>query len=222
MMKPIVVSCVGDSVTEGMNTTGGLKGVNAYPYVLGQLLQQHGSFTVHNFGKWGRTALKVSDMPYYDQPEYTDSLNCSPDVVIIGFGANDSKEINWNPAAYREDMLVLIQTYRALPSHPTVYLNRITCVADQGKTTCRDAVIQGEILPILDEIAAQTDCKLIDLNTLSLQHKDEYFDGVHPFDPLQRRMGEYVYNVLCSEGIGGLTAENATETVAAILPKKKN
>ena len=200
-MKPTVIACVGDSVTEGMNTTGGLKGVNAYPYVLGQLLQQRGNYTVHNFGKSGCTALKVSDKPYYDQPEYAASLQSSPDVVILGFGANDSKEINWNPVAYKEDMLALIQTYRNLPSHPTVYINRITCVADQKKTGCRDKVIQEEILPILDEISAETGCKLIDLNTLSLQHKDEYFDGVHPHDALQARMAETVYAFFCEENI---------------------
>ncbi|MBQ4322651.1 MAG: hypothetical protein IJC19_01785 [Clostridia bacterium] len=222
--KPsFTITCVGDSITEGYGTTGGFKGVNAFPYVLEGLLDKTGlaDFTVVNCGKSATTALVKGDRPYKQSAEYATSLKSNPNVVIICLGANDSKTANWNAAQYKADYKALISEYINLPSKPTVYLFYTTYVADQSKTGCRRTVIQNEIMPIQDEIAAELGLKIIDLNTLTKSNSTKYTDGVHPDDTLQAMMAEYIFNAFCSEGVAGLTAANATEKVEMIEPSEE-
>lgn len=217
------ITCVGDSITEGYGTTGGFKGVNAFPYVLSGLLNKTGvaDFDVINCGKSATTALVKGDRPYKECAEYRTSLKSDPDIVIICLGANDSKAANWNADNYRNDYYNLICEYLNLPSKPTVYLFYTTYVADQSKTGCRRTVIQNEIMPIQYELAEELDLKIIDLNTLTKNNSKKYTDGVHPNDELQAMMAEYIYNALCSEGACGLSAKNATATVSMIDPAKE-
>ena len=216
------ITCVGDSVTEGYGTTGGFKGVNAWPYVLETHLKNAGvaNFAVTNCGKSATTALTTGDRPYKNAAEYITSKASDPDIVFICLGTNDSKAANWNATKYKADYKALIQEYMNLPSKPTVYMIYTTYVADQSKTGCRRTVIQNEIMPIQDQIAKELGLKVIDLNTLTKQNATKYSDGVHPNDELQAMMGEYVYNALCSEGVVGLSAKNATATVSMIDPSK--
>ena len=217
------ITCVGDSITEGYGTTGGFKGVNAFPFVLKGLLNKTGvaDFDVINCGKSATTALVKGDRPYKECAEYRTSLKSDPDIVIICLGANDSKAANWNADNYRNDYYNLICEYLNLPSKPTVYLFYTTYVADQSKTGCRRTVIQNEIMPIQYELAEELDLKIIDLNTLTKNNSKKYTDGVHPNDELQAMMAEYIYNALCSEGVCGLSAKNATATVTMIDPAKE-
>ena len=140
--------------------------------------------------------------------------------MIICLGANDSKKANWNAAQYELDYKNLIKEYMNLASKPTVDLFYTTYVADQSKTGCTRTVIQNEILPIQDDIAKDLGLKIIDLNTLTKKNSTKYADGVHPNDQLQAMMAEYIFNALCSEGVCGLSAKNATATVSMIDPSK--
>ncbi len=218
------ITCVGDSVTEGLTTTGGVKGPDAYPAVLSGLLNaatDQAKYTVNNCGKSSTTALESGDVPYVNSAEYATSLTTDPDIVLIGLGANDSKEKNWNAAQYRADYKELIQTYMNLDSNPDVYLIYTTYVADQSKTGCQRTVIQEEILPIQYEIAKELGLKIIDLNTLTKDNADKYNDGVHPNDELQSMMAEYVFNALCSEEVIGLSSDDATASVSMIDPNEE-
>ena len=215
-----VIACVGDSVTEGMMTSGGLKGPDAYPAVLAGLIESAGieNVEVKNYGKSATTAQTSGDVPYKESLEYRNSLKCDPDVVLIGLGANDSKKANWDADRYEAHYQSLILEYMMLPSHPTVYLIYTTYVADQSKTGCQRSTIQAKILPIQKTIATDLELKIIDLNTLTKKNADKYADGVHPNDELQAMMAEYVFNALCAEGVAGLSAQDATATVSMIDP----
>ena len=212
------ITCVGDSVTEGMATTGGLKGVNAYPFVLENLLNNTGltRFNVVNCGSWGTTALTGSDKPYVNQPEYEKSKTTDPDVVIISLGTNDASR--WTTEEqYKADFKALISEYLNLPSKPTVYLFYTTYVPGENRVAQCDR-IQNVILPIQWQIAKELGVKIIDLNTLTKDNADKSADGLHPNDELQALMAEYVYNALCSENVAGLSEEDATASVSMIDP----
>lgn len=212
------ITCVGDSVTEGYKTTGGLKGEDAYPAILSQLLAGDDTleYVVHNYGKSSRTALKDNDYAYTKTQEYTDSLLTNPDAVIICLGTNDSKSGNWDAEQYKADYKALIQEYMNMDSKPTVYLAYTTYVKYYAEGDCDRETIQNEVLPIQFEIAAELGLKIIDLNTLTMNNTDKYADGIHPNDALQEMMGTYVYNALCSEGVGNLTSSDATAAVSMI------
>lgn len=221
-VKNYTIACVGDSVTEGMMTTGGLKGKDAYPAQLQGLLNKvsNGKYTVKNYGCSARTALVNGDRPYHQTSEYTSSMASNPDVVIICFGANDSKVANWNAEAFRKDYTALIKGYQDLPSKPTVYLFYTTYIANQELTGCRRDVIQNEILPIEYDIAKELGCKIIDLNTLTKENADKYADGVHPNDQLQKMMAQYIFDALCCENAIELTVGDASDDVFMIDPNK--
>lgn len=222
--KPsFTITCVGDSITEGLTTSGGVKGVNAFPYVLNTLLNQTGvaDYNVINCGKSATTALLSGDRPYKETKEYRDSKTTNPDVVIICLGANDAKPANWNAEKYENDYYNLIVEYMSLPSQPEVYLFYTTYVADQSKTSIRGDVVQGQIIPIQHRIAENLGLKIIDLNSLTRQNSTKYNDGVHPNDALQAMMAEYIFNCLCSEQVIGLSKDLSGKKVTMIDPNAK-
>ena len=53
---PIKIACVGDSLTDGSKSSGGMKGDTAYPAWLGRILGS--GYDVRNFGAAGDTLLR--------------------------------------------------------------------------------------------------------------------------------------------------------------------
>ena len=88
---PVVVACVGDSITEGIGATRADQ--YSYPAQLQGLLGE--GYAVHNYGASGMTLLAEGDYPYIRQERYAASLACPCDVVLLMLGTNDSKPQNW-------------------------------------------------------------------------------------------------------------------------------
>ena len=84
----IKVACVGDSITAGYN----ISGADTYPSQLQALLGS--GYWVGNYGNSGTTELKRSDNTYWNSWAYRQSMQFKPNIVVIMFGANDSKP--WN------------------------------------------------------------------------------------------------------------------------------
>ena len=80
------VACAGDSITYGY----GLQ--QSYPEKLGHWLGTN--YDVRNFGVSATTLLHRGDYPYIGRPAYTNALEFKADIVVIDFGANDSKHPN--------------------------------------------------------------------------------------------------------------------------------
>ena len=85
-----VVSCVGDSITYG---DGDLDGYLSYPTQLEGMLGPY-AWTVHNFGKSGRTAMTTKDAYVY-QSIYEAALASAADIYVIQLGTNDAKLQFW-------------------------------------------------------------------------------------------------------------------------------
>ena len=77
--------------------------------------------------------LRKADAPYWNHSAFKAALNSTPDVVVIMLGTNDAKYRNWNAAngtgrnlgagdEYSKDYASMIQTFRTLPSKPTVHI----------------------------------------------------------------------------------------------------
>ncbi len=218
--KQYIVACIGDSVTEGLTLSGGLKGKTSWPAWLETYLNGsgRGKYRVENYGKSGATLQKEGEKPYTLQGEYWDSLKTEADIIIIGLGANDAKKTNWNAQRYREQYRELISTYLNLPQKPKVYLSYTTYVADQSKTGIQRSVIQGEMLNIQKDLAKELGLKILDLNTLTKNNSRLYNDGVHPNDELAKLMGYFIYNSFCEEEVLGLQKGDAKEKSILLDP----
>ena len=174
-----LVACVGDSITYGAGISDRLK--NGYPAQLQQLLRPYDrNWEVRNFGVSGATLLRRGDLPYIRQSAYTDAQACNPDLVIIKLGTNDSKPQNWQyKADFVADYGALIDAFRALPSRPQVWICKPVpaFVVAWGITP---AVIQDEILPLIEQIGREKDVPVIDLYTALLDAGHLFPDGIHP------------------------------------------
>ena len=80
------VACIGASITYGATIPEREK--YAYPAQLGALLGV--GYEVFNYGVSGCTMLKKGNLSYWNTKEYLQALSCSPDVVFIDLGGNES------------------------------------------------------------------------------------------------------------------------------------
>ncbi|MGX5818220.1 GDSL-type esterase/lipase family protein [Chitinophaga lutea] len=172
--QKIKVACIGNSITFGRGL-----GDSTYPAHLQRLLGD--GYEVRNYGVSGRTLLKKGDKPYWAEAAFTEAKAWAPDIVVIKLGTNDSKPRNWdaNKADFVPDYKAFIAEWKALPSHPKVYLCYPVPVWD-NTFTIRESVVKGEIIPALKKIAKQEKLPVIDLYKALKPYQSYFKDGVHP------------------------------------------
>ncbi len=189
------VACIGNSITDGHGID--MADVQGYPAQLQRILGS--GYAVKNFGVSGRTMLNGGNRPYMREQAWTEAKAFSPDIVVIKLGTNDSKPVNWDSHGkeFRADMQQMIDELKALPSKPAIYLCTPVRV-DAGKqkpgdNQIRDAVITGEIIPLIIKIAKKNKLQVIDLNPVVDPASDlMQRDGIHPTEKGARRIAETV------------------------------
>ena len=139
--RPIIVSCVGDSITQyGCASSPDMTYVAQLQRILGQ-----DKYTVTNYGVSGMTMLKhgsctvnatycTGNCSYWDTKKAQEAFQSNPDIVTIMLGTNDAKSCNWygppnggDPfgelgVPYRSAYLDMIATFHSLPSRPKVFV----------------------------------------------------------------------------------------------------
>lgn len=193
VIAQIKVSCIGASVAAGY----GVAPSEAYPAQVGLILGS--GWNVGNFGESGSTLLRRADYPYVERTNYPLSLSFAPNIVTIELGSNDSKPYNWAfKADFINDYSKLIDTFRSLPSKPVIYV----CLPIPAYTSNFDisnATISNEIIPLVRQIAALKNVRIIDLNTPLQNHPDWYqTDGIHPNATGARHIAEVVAATLAA------------------------
>lgn len=187
--EPIRIACVGDSITYGARIKDRNK--QSYPAQLQQLLGD--GYVVKNFGVSGATLLKQGNKPYWKTKQFKPAHTFNPDIVVIKLGTNDSKPGNWrHKDSYVADYMALIESFRALPSQPVVYICR-PVPAYPGNFKITDQVIRAEVLPLIDVVAHQANVKVIDLYAALSNHSELFPDKVHPNAIGARMMAAAIY-----------------------------
>lgn len=172
------VACIGNSITDGMGID--MSEVYGYPAVLQRLLGKN--YNVKNFGVSARTLMNKGDLPYMKEQAWADAQAFLPNIVVIKLGTNDSKDYNWiHGADYGADLQKMVDTLRALPSKPQIYVcspipaARIWGISDS-------VIVNGEI-PAIKRVVKKNKLSYIDLHTEfkpteGLMQRD----GIHPTD----------------------------------------
>ena len=202
--SPTRVACVGDSITWGYGITN--RAENCYPAQLAILLGTN--WEVQNFGVSGTTMLHQADRPYVKQAAYTRALAFKPDVVVIDFGANDSKHRgdgsldsekaidNWQyKTNFVHDYEEMITAFRQANAGAKIYI----CLPTPdypGRWGINDKTIRMEINPMVQQAAKETDVMVIDLYTALSDRKELFPDTVHPDAAGARLMAAAVYQAL--------------------------
>ncbi len=173
----IRIACVGNSITYGARIEN--REINSYPAQLGVLLGD--CYEVGNFGVSGTTLLRKGNSPYWKTPQYQQSLDFQPDWVFIKLGTNDTKPVNrvfLNE--YVQDYKDLIASFRQLSSHPRVVLLLPVPVFSTDTTGITASVVKDKILPMVQQVAYETGCEVINLYNLLIESPELFPDKVHP------------------------------------------
>jgi lysophospholipase L1-like esterase len=208
------VACVGDSITYG----SGLH--RTYPAQLGRWLGTN--YEVRNFGVSATTLLHRGDYPYIGRPAYTNALAFQPDIVVIDFGANDSKHPgdgsldatnavnNWqHKSDFIGDYKEMIAAFRK--TSPTAEIFICYPTPDfPGRWGINDKTIRDEMIPMIRDVADESGASVIDLHSALAGKADLFPDTVHPNDEGAKLMAAEIFRALT----GKLPPEETSEPVA--------
>ncbi|MEE9349157.1 MAG: GDSL-type esterase/lipase family protein [Flavobacteriaceae bacterium] len=190
---PIKVACVGDSITYGASIKH--RDSLSYPVQLQRLLDK--KYKVANFGHSGATMLKKGDKPYWDLPEYQQSLDFEPKVIVLMLGTNDSKPQNWDKFKneFITDYQEMINNFQNLKSKPTIYIGLPPPVIKES-WGIRKEIVEVDLINILNNISTDHKLKIIDLQSV-FKGKDNLIpDGIHPNGAGAKLMAETIYKTL--------------------------
>jgi acyl-CoA thioesterase-1 len=201
---PIIVACVGDSITAG---AGAPKG-KAYPNQLQDVLGQ--GWKIENFGRSGATLLKKGDRPYWKMPDFVRAKASRPNIVIIMLGTNDSKPQNW---AHGDDFVAdyrdLITIFQGLDTKPRIYLCHVPTVEEPNRykiTETASLVIDQRV----DDLAKEFGLQVIPMDQayggdLSVLGNDR----VHPNEHGALELAQTAAEALTSTSTGSASASAA-------------
>jgi len=189
--EQIKVVCVGDSITAA-----------GYPEMLGELLGE--DYTVENCGQPGTQMMSGARFSYMDQDIYQESLDRHADYYILMLGSNDSMELaGWDPELFRQDYTTFLQSYKNLEGS-RVYAMIPPCVfKEEGSRNLSSRVdlevLNGEVCPMIEEIAGELDIPTIDLHTLTDGHPEWFADGLHPGPEGNQVIAGYIYDTVFAQ-----------------------
>ena len=198
---PLKVACTGTSAMQGLGSSAG----HHVPDELGKALGA--GFDVANFGAQGTTAIASIPSSYAATSQMKAALAFNPDVVLFWFGGNDSFQGTWDAhkGEFKADYTSLVRAFQALPTHPKTLLVRLWVFVDMP---VQRTVLDKEILPLIDQIAADTGSELIDYRKAFENHPEYFPDGMHPNDTGTVQIGKLfadaVTSALAAAGSGGM------------------
>jgi lysophospholipase L1-like esterase len=191
---PIVVACVGDSLTADASPHG-------YPNQLGNMLGNQ--WKVENFGVSGTTLMTHANNPYQKTTKFQDALASKADVVVIMLGSNDSKTANWpKKEFYVGDYKDLIEKFKALESKPRIFIMKPPYICATNKLTLSDAAVVEEGT-MIDQIAKDESVGVLDAHTPTAGHDEYYHDGAHPGPVGAGQIAKVVYEGLTGKKYDG-------------------
>ena len=171
----IRLSCVGDSITQGVGAKRGQSWPQQAQKILGK------KWDVRNFGRSGTTLMKSGDSPYQKCPQFKAALASKPDIVVIMLGTNDTKPQNWKnfEADYEKDYRELISHFSKLESKPRIFLCLPPYIAKEGRWGINNPNTR-EQFPVVTTLAKELKLGLIDVYSALENHDELIPDTVHP------------------------------------------
>jgi lysophospholipase L1-like esterase len=166
---------------------------------------------VRNFGRSGATLLTKGNLPYIKQPQYTNALAFKPDIIVIILGSNDSKHNgntgldttnvsdNWQyKADFVPDYEALIAAFRQANPAAKIWIG-YPPPAFPGRWGISDQTIHDEVIPLVNQVAANEHVGLINLYSAFSGKKEMFLDTVHPNAVGAKFMAGIIYTGIFSE-----------------------
>ncbi|MGI6269074.1 MAG: GDSL-type esterase/lipase family protein [Candidatus Howiella sp.] len=185
------ITCVGDSITEGI---GASSGAANYPSQLQRLLGN--GYAVTNAGTSGAFASEEACwLPYITTNGYITGMNSNPDLVFMMLGTNDAWKDYWNqtdvdfPELFETGYRKLIERYQAMPSSPKIVL----CLPMTSYNDASDGRESNNVngtIPIIRKLAEEYGLDILDMHSFTEGHSEWFGDGLHPNDTGYAKVAE--------------------------------
>jgi lysophospholipase L1-like esterase len=191
------IACVGDSITYGHAVDMWFK--NNYPVVLQNLLGD--GYLVNNYGVSCATIQKSGDFPYSKTKSYKPGLEFDADILVFMLGSNDTKPYNWtDKTTFKKEYIELLNSYLA-DNSPEVYLCTVSRVfyKDPEQTSGQSTYfVQEDLIKIVNEVVVEVaneyGYNLIDIYSVTKDHREWYKDYVHPESEGAKEIAIEIYN----------------------------
>ena len=201
-----MVSCVGDSITQGACATGR---EYSYPAYLQRILGTE-NYDILNNGRSAATLMNNTGNPYRIQTQYYNSLESKADYVILMLGTNDGDsnywEIEWgsyplteyehsSAAKYEAELRELIKIYQDNGSEVIIMTSPVSHNDYWNHV--------DDVVDVQRKVAADLGLKVIDLWGYTESWGDSYVDyynedGLHFWDAGYEKVAEFVAEALNS------------------------
>ena len=204
--KIIKVACVGDSITQGINSTDPQN--MTYPAYIQQMLGY--DYYVHNAGLSGYSICKIDEYAYFKCNQYLQARELRPDVVLFALGTNDANPSpnqpykNWDDPQYDRENVFIESTNELLDAfvkiNPDVQIYMILPAslfkvgADGWNAEAWTKNIVDHSHPLLKKIAEDRNIPTIDMFPWSLENKEVFTDGLHPKDETYKTFAQQIYD----------------------------
>ena len=194
VQEPIVVALIGDSIFYGVWAPNKAD-ETIEAYLDGMLGEED---TVLNYAVPGAALQSDADQPYVNEPVYRKSLQCGADYYVIMLGTNDASLYNWNKERFAAEYRPFLQTYISLADKDHVCAVIPPHVYD-GRSYGISPDALYEETAIIQEAAKELGVPCVNLYTLTENHPEWFWDGVHPNKDGNRAIAEEIYRILFSE-----------------------
>lgn len=204
--KIIKVACVGDSITQGINSTD--PKTQTYPVYIQEMLGY--DYYVLNAGLSGYSICDIDDYAYFKSKQFTESRSLRADVVLFALGTNDANPSpnqpykNWEDPQYDRTNVFIKSTNDLLDayvkSNPDVQIYMILPAslfkvgADGWNAEAWTENIVKYSHPLLKQIAEDRNIPTVDMFPWSLENKEVFTDGLHPKDETYKTFAQYIYD----------------------------
>lgn len=198
---PVVkVACVGDSITQGVNSASNQY---SYPAYLQQLLGW--DYCVLNAGLSGYSICNNDPYAYCNSKQYSDAIKFEPDVVIFALGTNDSNPgqdwKDWSDPD-RKDLFLdsareLLDSFYAAKEDVQIFICLPTPLFDgRGGWDAPNwnKNLEAYSLPLIKQIAEEYELPQVDLHSWGLENDSVFTDGLHPKNETYGDYAKAVYD----------------------------
>lgn len=170
------IACVGDSITFGATVKDRAR--NCWPAVLGR--KTGAAYSIRNFGVSGATLQRKSSRPYMEQKAYKASLAFGPHAVLLMLGTNDTKSGSLlEQSTLKADLNAFIDSYRALPTAPRVFL-LLPPPVFASQWGINEKALAEVVIPAIRSVGRARGCAVIDLHESLKVDSSLFPDSVHP------------------------------------------
>jgi len=186
--ETVQIACVGDSITAA-----------GYPETLAAILGD--GYDVENYGQPGTRMMSGERFSYMDQDAYQASLDLDADYYILMLGSNDSMGVGqWDPELFRADYTAFLESYKTKEGSEVYAMIPPSVFEEKGSRNLSSQidleVLDGEVCPMIAEIAGELEIPTIDLHTLTDGHPEWFADGLHPNAEGNQAIAQYIYDTV--------------------------